>query len=78
MKTPPLAIIVDLRSQVAIGPESVRTIFELKTTWPVMRCNIRPDGSATVMCLDPHRTEELLTALEGIARNDESWIPQGT
>lgn len=77
MKSPPLAIIVDIRSQVAIGPESVKTIFELNTTWPVMRCNIRPDGTATVMCLEPHRTEELLSALEGISAGHEDWVPEG-
>ena len=77
MKVPPLAIIVDLRSQVAIGSKSLKPIFELKTTWPVLRCNVHPDGSATVMCLEPHRTETLLSALHSIANGDESWVPEG-
>ncbi len=77
LKSPPLAIIVDMRSQISVGPQSIKKIFNLKTVWPVMRCNVHADGSATVMCLEPHRTEEFTDALAGIAAGDESWIATG-
>lgn len=77
LKSPPLAIIVDLRSLVAIGSDSMKNIYNLKTVWPVMRCNVHQDGSATVMCLEPNRTEKLLEALADIAAGDEGWIASG-
>lgn len=76
-KTPPMAIVVDLRSQVSIGSNAMRRIYELKTVWPVMRCTVHTNGSATVMCLEPNRAEGLPEALNSIAAGDQGWIAAG-
>ncbi len=77
LKQPPMAIVVDVPTQIAIGPNTVAFIYDLKMKWPVMRAKLHDDGKATVMCLAPARSDGLLEALGAIASEDPGWVAEG-
>lgn len=77
LKQPPLAILVDIPTQLALGSNNVAPIYDLKVKWPVIRCKIASDGEASVMCLAPVRSGTLLEAVEGILGGDEGWAAAG-
>ena len=71
---PPLAVIVDIPTQISIGSKHVTYLYELRMAWPVMRCKDMSDGSFNVMCHRPMRNDKLLVTLENIAGGDPTWI----
>lgn len=73
VERPPLGVLVDAPSAARIGAALVNPLFELRMAWPVMRCTVRPDGVATVMCTSPDQQGPLAEALDAIASGDPRW-----
>jgi hypothetical protein len=69
---PPLAIVVDVYTATRIGTEKITGLFNLGVAWPVMRANIDREN-VRVICLEPVKSQSLVTAVQEIALGDESW-----
>jgi len=77
LRQPPLAIMIDVPTQISIGSAKISFVFELKIMWPVLRCSPRHNGQCRAMCLYPVQAGDLLEALEAITNNDPAWSEAG-
>lgn len=71
---PPLAVLVDTVSAARLGAAAVNPVFEMGTSWPVLRCTLRPDDQIAVMCTAPFRQDMLADALTMIAGGHAAWL----
>ncbi|MCM8814237.1 MAG: PilZ domain-containing protein [Candidatus Omnitrophica bacterium] len=74
LETPPDAVLVDVVTNMRFGSANMAPILNIEVAWPVLLCNITPDGSAQVMCMSPMKNDTLPAALEAIVRKDASWM----
>ncbi len=77
LKQPPLAVLIDIPTQLFLGTERVVFAFNLKMKWPVMRSKALPSGRVQVFCLDPYISASLPDALRGVATADPDWMTKG-
>jgi len=73
---PPQAVLIDTVSSIRMGAVVVNALLELRTTWPILRCSIRPDGVVNALCATTDRHGTLTEALHGIAAGDPGWLPR--
>lgn len=74
LRRPPMAVLIDMRTQLKFGISRVECIYNMGVRWPVMRAAIRADGTGKVVCMEPPRTTSLEEALAEIASGDPSWV----
>lgn len=71
--SPPVAVLVDVPSAIRCDKLVVSRLFDLQLDVPALRVQVRRDGSADAMCVDPIRQGELRTALREILAQDPRW-----
>ncbi len=75
LRHPPLALVIDMATQIALGSNDIAYLYDLKMAWPVLRCKHQSDNHFAVMCLHPMQVGALSDALQAIAARDPQWIP---
>lgn len=73
LTTPPSAIFIDMVTALKFGALTMHPLDCLRVSWPVIRCNTRPDGSMMAMSLNPPKQELLQSAIPFILQNDSPW-----
>lgn len=73
ISTPPFALLIDIPSSIKVGMEHMAFFNNLPVVWPIVRCNMTTNGFAFATCDSPPRRDPLPSALNAIARGDDSW-----
>lgn len=73
ISTPPSALLIDIPSGIKVGLEHMTFFNNMPVIWPIVRCNITTNGFAFATCDSPARRDPLQSAMNAIARGDESW-----
>jgi hypothetical protein len=76
IEEPPRAVLLDAASSARIGAALVNPLLALQTTWPILRCSLRPDGVVYAMCATSDRRGTLNEALDAIIAGDPGWSPR--
>ncbi len=69
----PLAVLVE--DNLIVGDPELGFLFQLSTTWPVLRFKIGPDGRGELISGSGRKRGELSTSLAEVAAGDASWLP---
>ncbi|MBF0274686.1 MAG: PilZ domain-containing protein [Nitrospinae bacterium] len=75
IEKPPNAVFVDLKTSMRNTSNSLlNTLYRLNMNWPVLRCNMGGDGSASVMSIKGEDNGESLSeVIKNIMNNDPDW-----
>ncbi len=70
VQEPPLGVLLDMIVVTQAGSRGLGPLFELRMSWPVMRCNVLPNGEINALCMKPPRFGSLREMLDNTAVAD--------
>lgn len=73
LKQPPSAILMDIVTKMRIGPEDMKIVDNLGVCWPLMICNVNPDGQVQAISLALSKQDSFISALTAIVEDDPDW-----
>ena len=74
LRTPPLAIFLDMQSQLKLGIAKVTPIYNLGMSWPVFRLIAQKEGECRAVSMDPPYSGSLEEAVDLLATQNADLV----